>query len=408
MEVPASIDAWIDLCAAAEKRGDYAEVLRAGDALARLAGQSPQPHFIRGLALQRLGRMDESIDAYRAATARDPNSIDAWTNLGFACQELNRINEAEDAYRRAAECGAPPWNLAVIELLKGDLQNGFAHYEARFSANGKQRPDFPQPLWRGEDLKGKTILITVDQGHGDTLMMARFFPVLRERGARIVLQAQPALAPYLENWDGVDAVLSPGDPLPAFDYHANEFDLPRYLGTTLETLPAQIPYLPVPEPDKATRLPDTGNMKVALTWAGNPNHVNDAQRSLTLADLNPLFDVQGVDFYALTRDKKPGDEELLHKLSITDLAPKLGDFLTTARYLAQCDLVISCDTATAHLAGGMGKPLWVMLPFAPAWCWLTERKDSPWYPTARLFRQQTRGDWRGVAAHVAEALREKL
>ncbi|MGE3622825.1 MAG: tetratricopeptide repeat protein [Bdellovibrionales bacterium] len=421
---PDSIDRWVDLCEAAEAAQDYEEVLRAGDQIARLAPNKPQAHFIRGLALHRLDRIGEAVDVYRKVTELDPGYVDAWINLGHIYQALNRLAEAEQACRRAIDAGGQTikgegtrdiaeeeyghhhWNLAFLELLKGDYENGFRRYPSRFKAiAGRKRPDFPQPLWRGEDVRGKTILITVDQGHGDTLMMTRYLPLLRERGAKVLLQAQPALVPYLRGWNGADQILEWGrDALPAFDCHASEFDLPRYFGTTLNNVPAKVPYLPLPDPDDETRLPQDGRRKVALTWSGNPNHRNDIRRSVTLRELAPLFTVPGIGFYAVTRDMRPGDAEFLTQTPVTDLSPRLNDFAATARFINQCDLVISCDTSVAHLAGGMGKPLWVLLPFAPSWCWMLDRDDNPWYPTARLFRQTRRGDWAGVAANVRQAL----
>lgn len=400
-----NLNHWLDACEDAEKRRDYAEVLHAGDEIVRLAPDKPQSHHIRGLALHRLDRIEEAIEAYKRVLALEPKYLDALINLGECCQFLNRIDEAEAAYRRAIEVsgqttsgddfGAHYWNLALVELLKGDLKNGFLHYPARFKAlTHKQRLDFPQPLWRGEDLQGKSILVTVDQGHGDTLMLARYLLLLRERGARVILQAQPALVPYLKNWDGADQVIEVGrDPLPAFDFHIWEFDLPRLFGTTLETVPAKIPYLPILPPDDATRLPDNGKRKVGVCWAGSPNHPNDKRRSIPLADFKSLFAAADVQFFSLNRDMRNGDAELLAKTPVIDLTPRLNNFTATTRFINQLDLVITCDTALAHLAGGVGKPVWILLPFASSWHWMLERVDSPWYPTVCLFRQKKRGDW---------------
>lgn len=416
---PDDINRWIDLCEQAEKAGDYAEVLRAGDEIVRIAPGRPQAHFIRGLALHRLDRIEEAIEAYRRVLALDPNYLDACINLGECCQFLNRIDDAEIAYRRTIEISgqasaggdydAHYWNLALIELLKGDLRAGFEHYPARFKALAhKKRPAFPQPLWRGEDLRGKAILITVDQGHGDTLMMARYLPLLRARGARVLLQAQAPLVTFFKQWDGADQILNAShDALPFFDYHAWEFDLPRLFGTTLAAVPAPIPYLPLLPPDEKTRLPDNGKPKIGVCWAGNPGHRNDQRRSIPLADFKFLFAATGVEFFSLNRDPRAGDAELLAALPVTDLAPRLEDFAATAAFINQLDLVITCDTAIAHLAGGMGKPIWILLPFAPSWHWMLEREDSPWYPTARLFRQKTRGDWDEVMGRVAAALAER-
>jgi len=419
---PDDINSWIDLCGVAEKLKDYVEVLRAGEALVRLAPNQPQAHFVRGMGLHRLERLEEAIDSYRRTIALNKKYVDAWLNIGDCCLALNRLAEAEEAYRHSIEVsgqkvletpadvdyGGNYWNLGLIELLKGDLKNGFAHYSARFKAiPEKKRPDFPQPLWRGEDLCGKTLLITVEQGHGDTLMMARYLPVLRAKGMRILFQVQPALMPYLKDWNGADQVLQwKKDALPSFDYHASEFDLPRYCGTTLATVPTEIPYLPLLPPDEKTQLPPSSKPRVGVVWGGNPKHANDRRRSVPLEIFEQLFRIEGVEWFSLNRDLRPGDEKLLAKLPVTNLVPQLKNFADMARFIGQFDLVISCDTASAHLAGGMGKPVWVLLPFAPDWRWMLDREDSPWYPAARLFRQKRRYDWDDVVARAGAALKE--
>ncbi len=419
---PDDINVWVDLCAAAEKLKDYAEVLRAGEALERLAPNQPQAHFVRGMGLHRLDRLEEAIESYRCTLALNENYVDAWLNLGDCCLALNRLAEAEKAYRRSIETsgqkvsetqadidyGGNYWNLALVELLKGDLKSGFAHYSAGFKAIAeKKRPDFPQPLWRGEDLRGKTLLVTVEQGYGDTLMMARYLPLLRDKGVRTLFQVQPALMAYLKDWPGADQVLQwKKDALPSFDYHASEFDLPRYCGTTLATIPAEIPYLPLLPPDERTQLPPTPKPRVGVVWGGNPKHANDRRRSVPLEIFEQLFRIEGVEWFSMNRDLRPGDEERVAKLPVTNLVPQLKNFADMARFIGQFDLVISCDTASAHLAGGMGKPVWVLLPFVPDWRWMLEREDSPWYPTARLFRQKRRYDWNDVVARTGAALKE--
>jgi tetratricopeptide (TPR) repeat protein len=424
---PDNVDCWVVLCDAAEKSGDYGEVLRGGEQLARLVPGRPQAHFIRGLALGRLGHIGESEVAYRQVLALDPGYADAWINLGEIYQSQNRLEEAEDAYIRAIEAngekiadeerrevaeeeyGGQHWNLALVELLRGDLLKGFAHYRARFKAlPHHKRPDFSASLWRGEDVRGKTILVTVEQGYGDTLMLCRYLPLLKARGARVLFQIPTALVPLFRDWDGADQILEwRCAPSPAFDFHASVFDLPHRFGTTLTTLPAHVPYLPMPASDKTTRLAEDGRLKVGVVWGGNPAQAHDTRRSVPLADFAPLFETKDAQFFNLTRDLRPGDAEILARYPVVDLAPRLTDFAVTAHLMGGLDLVISCDTATAHLAGGLGKPLWVPLAFVPAWHWMLERDDSPWYPTARLFRQKRLGDWANVIRRMQEALEEK-
>lgn len=423
-EAPDNLEAWLAVCAVAERFGDYAEILRAGDNIVRLAPQKPESWFIRGLALGRLGRIEEAAESYKKTLALDPDYVDGWINLGDSYQALNKIDEAERACRKAIaasgqeianeegcetaeeEIGSHYWNLAIIELLKGDLPRGFSHYRARFKAiAGRKRPDFPQPLWRGEDPRGKTILVIVDQGYGDTLLSSRFLPLLKARGARVILLAQPALVSLFKGWAGADQILEWGkDSLSPFDYHASEFDLPRLLGATVENVGKTVPYLPLLPPDEITKLEGDGRKKIGIVWSGNPNNLLDVRRSVPLAELVPMLEMKEAQFFSLNRDITRADADLLTRLGVVNLAPLLADFSVSARLIGQLDLVISCDTAVPHLAGGMGKAVWVMLPFASPWCWMLEREDSPWYPTARLFRQKKIGDWRDVARRVQKEL----
>ncbi|HXE42241.1 MAG TPA: hypothetical protein VN516_04370, partial [Candidatus Baltobacteraceae bacterium] len=284
----------------------------------------------------------------------------------------------------------------------------FARYRARFKDLGDlKRPNFAQPLWRGEDLTGKTILVCDEQGYGDTLMFCRYLPLLKARGAKVIFSVHPVLEPLFTGWSGADTVIVHGQPVPAFDFHAATFDLPHRFGTTLETIPAKVPYLPLPELDAATRLDPTSKKKIAVVWGGSPLHKNDENRSIPLSVFAEVFE-EDAQFYSLNRDMKPGDAELLPRLPVINLALRLKNFADAAQFIRQCDLVITCDTATAHLAGGLGGKVWVLLPFAPDWRWLLNRDDSPWYPSMRLFRQARAGDWAEVISRVKKALRDEI
>jgi hypothetical protein len=342
--------------------------------------------------------------------------------LGQTYQSLNRLEEAETTFRQAievdgqtivgeelrevdeSEYGKRHWHLAIIELLRGQYKQGFARYRARAAAIAKlKRLSFPFPLWKGEDVTGKTILVCDEQGYGDTLMLMRFLPLLRARGARVVLSVHPVLVPLLRGWVGADVVIAHEEKVPGCDTFCSSFDLPHRLNTTLENLPCEVPYLPVLTPDERTSLPKDG-FKIGVVWGGSPLHLADAKRSVPLAIFAGLFSVEGVKFYSFNRDLKAGDAELLPHYDIENLTPRLTDFAAAARLIGQMDLVITCDTATAHLAGGLGKKTWILLPFAPDWRWLTGRDDSPWYPTVRLFRQLKPNDWTSVVATVKTAL----
>ncbi len=387
---------------------------------------SPEPKawFGLGVALSRLDRHEEALLAYQNALKLNPRWPEVWDNLAQTYQFLNRLDEAEKAYRATVEAagqtikddgtrridekeyGNRHWHLALLELLKGDLKNGFARYRARFEdVGGLARPAYPVPVWQGQDLNGKTILVMDEQGLGDCLMLLRYFPLLKQRGPHVWLLAHPALVPLLEGWDVVDRLIPRGQEVRDFDFFASIFDLPYAFETTLETIPSDVPYLPMPQSDASTKLDlHIGKKHVAVVWGGAPKHKQDLKRSIPLSVLASLFDNADVQFFSLNRDKREGDDELLATLPVVDLAPRLNNFREAAQYMAQMDLIITCDTATAHLAGALGKPVWTLLPFAPDWRWLIERDDTPWYPTMRLFRQIRRGDWDEVIARVRQEL----
>ena len=425
---PTYADGWLTLCNVAEQVKDYDTALEAGEKVARLAPNNHKAWFGYGVVLNRLGRHEEAAAVYKLALTLKPERADIWDNLGQSFQSLNRLAEAETTFRKTIEVagqvidgedereveekeyGNRHWHLSLIELLQGKYKLGFARYRARFEDVGDlKRPATGKPLWCGEDLTDKTILIGDEQGFGDTLMFARYLPLLKEKGAKIIFSVHPALGPLFIGWSGVDRVVVHGFPVSNFDYHAVTFDLPHRFGTTLETVPNTVPYLPIPLPDERTALtqetgPLAGRPRIGVVWGGNPHHKNDENRSIPLKIFSDILFEKGAQFFSLNRDVKKGDNELFPHLPLTNLGPRIKTFADSARYVQQLDLIITCDTATAHLAGGMGKPVWVLLPFAPDWRWLLDRSDSPWYPTMRLFRQKKTGDWTSVTAEVKAAL----
>ncbi|MFY9287255.1 MAG: tetratricopeptide repeat protein [Alphaproteobacteria bacterium] len=417
-------DGWITVCNIAEQMKDYQLAVEAGSRTVKLMPDNHRAWFGYGVALNRMDRNEEAIEAYMKALHLQPERADIWDNVGQTYQSLNWLDKAEDAFRKTIEVagqtltdenrevdekeyGNRHWHLALMELLRGKYKEGFARYRSRFEeVGGLKRPPYSKPLWKGEDLHGKTILITDEQGYGDTLMLARYLPLLKQRGAKIKFSVHPVLKTLFDGWGEVDDVIVHGTTVRGdeYDYYASVFDLPHRFGTTLETIPNKIPYLPKLEPSAETKLVTTDKIKVGVVWGGSPLHSNDARRSIPLPLFAKLFDTQDIVFYSLNRDMKKGDAELLPTLPLTNLAPQLKTFADAARFIDQLDLVITVDTATAHLAGGMGKKVWVLLPFAPDWRWLTDREDSPWYPSARLFRQDKLSDWDSVVSKVKAAL----
>lgn len=375
-------------------------------------------HAEHATVLRQLQRLDEAIAGYRRAAALMPQEPTAWNNLGTVLYENLQFEESRQAYRRAVAL-APEYarghhGLGMVSLMLGDLAVGFAELEWRWRLPGytSEGEGFFRTFWDGGDLRGRTILLHDEQGFGDTLQYVRYVPLVKARGGRVILRCQPALGRLLEHSVGADQVLSVprGAPMPPFDVHAPLMSLPHLLGTTLETIPAAVPYVQQFPDDVArwsARLAADTGFKVGLVWAGSPLHANDSRRSLSPDVLSALAQ-PGVSFYSLQKD---GAWAALTGAStgmqLVDLGPDLHDFAETAAAISQLDLVITVDTAVGHLAGALGRPVWVLLSAVHDTRWMTERSDSPWYPHTRLFRQQNGEGWEAVIARVRDALHER-
>jgi tetratricopeptide (TPR) repeat protein len=343
---------------------------------------------------------------------------EAWLGRGNVFKDLKRYDDAFTAYDKAialnpnlaeAHC-----NAGLTRLTLGDTEHGWKKYEYRWGTKrmrGWER-NFSQPLWLGDgDIENRTILIHAEQGLGDTLMACRYAPILASLGARVIAEVQPSLKSLLENLDGISQLVAKGEPIPPFDVHCPIMSLPLAFKTTLQTIPAKVPYLTVSENViKKWRAKLTGSdIKVGIAWAGNPNHVQDLDRSIPLKNLLPILGVRGTRYFSLQKDFRHGEKQILDINSqIVRLDPEINDFQDTAAIMMSLDLVISCDTSIVHLAGALGKPAWVLLPFNPDWRWLLDRSDSPWYPTAQLFRQTSRGEWSTVIDDVCVELEKRV
>ncbi len=380
-------------------------------------GDYADAHNNLGAVLVRLDRAGDAETLHRRAIALKPGFADAHYNLGVALHDQGRFDEALASYAEAVrlnpESHDAHWNRAVLLLLTGDYGQGWREHEWRWRRKQQPPRSFPQPLWHGEDIGKRTILLHDEQGLGDTLQFMRYVPLVAARGARVLLQVQrPLLRLVAASLDGIE-VFADGDLTPPFTLHSPLLSLPLACATTTETIPAQVPYLRV-DPAAAARWRNRigtatglkGGVNVGLAWAGNPQHKNDRNRSIALERLAPLFDAPGVRWFSLQVGERAADLGRAPAGKVANLAERLTDFAEAAAAVAGLDLVIAVDTATAHLAGALGKPVWVLLPFVPDWRWLINRDDSPWYPTARLFRQPARGDWESVAQMVRAALDE--
>lgn len=361
-----------------------------------LAPRSSEFQSNLGNVLQIRGRLDEAENCHRLALKLSPNYTEGWNNLGLALQLKGKNEEAETCFDKALSLqpsfAKAKWNKSLSELLRGNFSAGLRDYEARWEIHLPR--SFSQPQWRGEPLDGATILLHAEQGLGDTIQFLRYLPMVQATGASVVLEVRQPQIRLAAQIPGVAAVVSKGDALPHFDRHCPLMSLPLAMGTTLSTIPACVPYLSVPpEASKkaaAIPWPEVG-LRVGIAWAGSPTHLRDWFRSVSLSMLQPLLDLPGTIFHSLQMG--PAVKELDGtKNQIIDLGTSIEDMADTAAIMQQLDLIVGVDTSVVHLAGALGRPVWVLLPFAPDWRWLLHREDSPWYPTVHLFRQPQLND----------------
>lgn len=372
----------------------------------------------RGNVLLKLNRPDQAIESYDAARRAAGDSARLLTNRAHALRRLDRPEEAL-ADLRAAMALDPghaeaQFELGLVQLALGQFADGWSAYEARWAtaAFAVHRRDFRSPLWTGaQPVDGRTILLHGEQGLGDTIQFVRYVAHVARLGATVVLEVQPELASLLAQVEGATRVIARGQKLVAFDLHCPLMSLPRACGRTSTAIPAAVPYIKVAADlaakwthKLAQRSPD-GRPLVGVAWAGRPTHDNDANRSIALRRLAPLFDLAGIRFVSLQRDASAEDRALLRAgRDVIDAADDLGDFADTAALMSRLDGVVAVDTAVAHLAGALAKPTIVLLPFAADFRWLRGRSDTPWYPTATLVRQPRFGDWDSAIGEVARYL----
>lgn len=389
----------------------------------------------RGNALSDLNRPEEAQECYRKAIAAAPGFADAWSNLGLALVDMNRHADALSSYDQALTLTPDHveghWNRALCLLQMGRLGEGWREYEWRWKRQRQQanRRAFDAPLWLGDaPLDGKAILLHAEQGLGDTLQFCRYASMVARLGARVVLEVQPELVRLLAPLEGVAQIVAQGEPLPPFDFHCPLLSLPLAFKTDVATIPGATPYL-FAHPQaaahweaKVSRASGSALLKVGIVWAGGDrSHVpelrkNDSRRSIALERMLPIFDVTGVRFFSLQKGAPAQQLAALQAhceasgrgVEIVDFASELADFADTAALVSNLDLVISVDTSTAHLAGAMGKPVWILNRFDTCWRWMLERSDTPWYASARLFRQPALGDWHSVLAAVRSELAATL
>lgn len=408
--------------------GQFDQAVARCDQALRIKPDYANAYNNRGSALYRQGNWEAAVESLTQALRLRPDHAEALNNLGAAQLALGRLADAQASFDAAVRI-RPDYaearkNRAMVWLACGEWERGWPEYEWRWRCGDLKLPDFPQPLWTGEPLAGRTILLHSEQGLGDAIQFVRYARLVRERGGRVVAQCPPRLVNLLRSCAGIDQLVAAGDPLPPFDLHAPFMNVPRWHGTTVTNVPAERAYLrppddmlatwrarfpPVPEGKGASAGTSPRPFRVGIVWQGNPKFYGDRQRSIPLVRFAPLADVPGVELFSF--QKGAGSEQLetlAGRFRVTDLGHEFVEFADTAAAMLCMDLIVTTDTSAAHLAGAIGAPVWMAVPFSPDWRWLREREDTPWYPTMRLFRPTRPHDWEGVFSRIAAALHEHV
>lgn len=386
-----------------------------GEAL-RLAPDFADAHLSRGLMLRRLNRLEEALASYDEVLRINPQSAVALNNKGNVYQYQVRFSEALICYNRALKIQPDLidllWNKSLLLLLMGDFLKGWQLYECRFDKANLKKDyyNFPQPGWRGQkDLSGKTLLVHGEQGFGDVIQFCRYLPLVKAMGAEIILEVMKPLVPLVATLQCPITVIAKGEALPPFDAYCPVMSLPYAFKTTLTSIPNATPYLfsnPLKTLEWREKLGTRQGLRVGLVWSGTRTHKNDANRSIRLEELLPLTRLP-IEWHSLQKEYREYDMDVLKQHpEIHQHQDHLNDYSDTAALIDCLDLVISVDTSVAHVAGAMGKPVFILLPFAPDFRWLLNREDSPWYPTARLYRQDESRSWTKVIQKLAADLTE--
>jgi tetratricopeptide (TPR) repeat protein len=376
-----------------------------------------------GIALNLLDDPRRAIEACEKARALEPHRVEAYMNLSGMRLAIGEIDAAEalmrEARRLEPESDAVILTHGLFKLRRGSFDQGWADYERRWAG-----PEYRQLYaaydrtcqWRGEDVRNKTVLVWAEQGMGDQIQFARYVPLIHARGAEVVLQCHKSLVRLFRTIDGVSTVLSTEEPIPPYDMHTPIASLPHVFGTTVDSIPAPIPYLRAPAAavDRwADRLRAERRMKVGLVWAGNPQlgglGLTDRRRSMAARQYAPLLEIEGAAFYSLQKGERAAElADLTTAGHVHDYSAEFSDMADTAAFISNLELVITVDTSVAHLTGALGKPVWILSRRDGCWRWMENRNDTPWYPTATLFRQPAAGDWATPIAQVRAALADAL
>ncbi len=412
---PEMPDAYNNMAVALRKQAHYEAALACYERSLSLRDHHAGTYSNMGNVLNDLDRVDDSIIAHSKAVELDPENLLYIYNKGLVLRDagncadaINCFNQVLDKDPEYKDCR---WDRALTYLMDGNFEKGFAEYDARWNLDKSPPRKISEPRWQGEPLDGKTLFIHREQGFGDALQFIRLIPAIKERfGGTIFLESQPELINLFQDIEGVDLHIPFGKAPPKFDLWIPLMSLGQVLEIKEDNIPGDVPYLKPPQQSRFRVRPAfEGGLNIGLTWGGSPTHQNDRRRSAGLAPFLPLFGYKKVTTFSLQKGERVKDMAACGAQSLLiDAGSQVKDFSDTAGLVDQLDLVITVDTSVAHLAGALGKEVWMLLPFTPDWRWMLAREDSPWYPTMRIFRQDKPGDWDSAFRKLYQALEEKL
>jgi tetratricopeptide (TPR) repeat protein len=410
-----SVKAYNNLGNAFKGKGLIDDALFCYQKALELSSDCSDAYFNIANILDEKEEIDSAILYYEKALGFQNNDPDIHNNLGFAYFKkgdfFNAMNFYKEALRLDCNFAEAHWNHALFLLLTGNFIEGWEEYEWRSRTKNaiSDLREFQQPRWNGSHSPNSTMFLHAEQGFGDTIQFIRYISLVAPRCKEVIVECQKDLIPLIRAVKGVHKVIAHGDQMPDFDIHCPLLTLPFIFQTTLDSIPGDVPYL-IADPSLTQKWKEElgkakGRLRIGIAWAGNPSHLNDRNRSCRIEDLIPLLQTGGVTYFSLQKNMTiEQDKHLQKETNIIELTENIKDFSDTAAIIENLDLVISVDTSVAHLAGALGKPVWTLLPFVPDWRWMLNREDSPWYPTMRLFRQTSRGDWISVVERVRKEI----
>jgi tetratricopeptide (TPR) repeat protein len=410
---PNLMGAYYNIGKALMQKGRIEEAIDHYQKALQLNPDSAEAHNNLGFSLLEKGQSDDALSHFRKAVSLNPNFAEAYYNLALYHQDGNLPDEAVHYYEKAIHYKPDfvdaHWNMACALLLSGNFGRGWKEYEWRWKLKGHRGSNITGPRWDGSDISGQTIFLHAEQAFGDTIQFVRYATLVAQRGAKVIVQAPKELKRILGSVSGVEHVVAEGKQLPEFDVHCPLLSLPLVFGTTIHSIPATVPYIhvsPLLSKIWKDRLQyDSSRLKIGLVWTGRTKAERERRRSCTPDLLSNLTQFEDTTFYSLQKGEGIQQANARPKdMKLVDYTEELNDFLDTAALAANLDLIISVDTAVAHLAGALGRPVWTLLSFVPDWRWMLSRRDSPWYPTMRLFRQPSPGNWEAVIEEVKKEL----